>query len=170
MDTIYKQMSSILNSLRERSRMLQAKKSQSIITSILALTGSRHKMRSRQVTGIPSTPVTMGTATPVTATDTQAILAPPVPVKAVQELTLPAPVTVIPVQPPRAESQLGGSCINNLQVNDSSDISMCSSDSEAILMKDYAIKYTLHLESYLALSMLTVYGKYCLKLMSIIGK
>ena len=41
---------------------------------------------------------------------------------------MPVPVTVIPVQPPIVESKLGGSYVNNLQVHDSSNISMCSSD------------------------------------------
>ena len=70
----------------------------------------------------------MGTATPVTTTDAQATPKLPVPVKAVPDPTLPAPVTVIPVQPPMAESQLGGSYINDPQVHDSSNISVCSSD------------------------------------------
>ena len=76
-------------------------------------------------------PVTMSIATPVTATDAQATPMPPIPVKAISELTMPVPVTVIPMQPPMAKSQLGGSYINNLHVHcDSSNISMCSSDSD----------------------------------------
>ena len=46
----------------------------------------------------------MGTATPFTATDALGL-------------------------PPMAESQLGGSYINNPQVHDSSNVSVCSSDS-----------------------------------------
>ena len=77
-------------------------------------------------------PVTMGAATSVTATGAQATPMLPIPVKAIPELTMPPPVTVIPVQPPMADSQLGDSYINNLQVHhDSSNISMCSSDSDA---------------------------------------
>ena len=85
------------------------------------------------MTDIPPTPVTMGTATPAIATDAKATPMLPVSVKAVLELTMPVPVTVtvILVQPPMAESQLGGFYINNLQVHDSSNISMCSSDSDA---------------------------------------
>ena len=63
----------------------------------------------------------MGTATP----------APPVPVQAVPNPTLPDPVTVIPVEPSVAESQLGGCYINNPQVHGSSNISLCSSDLDA---------------------------------------
>ena len=87
-----------------------------------ALTGRK------QVTGISPIPVTVGTATPATATDAQATPMPPAPVEAIPGLTLPAPVTVIPVDPLMEETQLGGSYINNLQVHDSSNISMCSSD------------------------------------------
>ena len=72
----------------------------------------------------------MGTPIPVTATDAQVTSALPVPVKAIPDLTLPAPVTVIPVKPPMAESQLGGSYIKNTQVHDGSNICMCSSDSD----------------------------------------
>ena len=44
---------------------------------------------------------------------------------------MPVPVTVVPMQPPLV-SQLGGCYINNLQVHhDSSNISMCSLDSDA---------------------------------------
>ena len=74
--------------------------------------------------------LTMGKATPVTATDAQATQMLQVPIKAIPDPTMPAPVTVIPMQLPMAESQLGGSYINNLQVHNSSNISMCSSDSE----------------------------------------
>ena len=63
----------------------------------------------------------------------------PVPVKAVPELTMPAPVTVISVQQPIVESQLGGFCINNLQVHDSSNISVHSSywDAQANLKSHF---------------------------------
>ena len=95
------------------------------MTSVFqALIGSRCKTR-RQVTGIPPIPVTMGTTTPVTATDAQATLMPPIPVKTVPEPTMPASVTVIPVQPSMVESQLRGSYINNPQVHhDSGNISV----------------------------------------------
>ena len=100
--------------------------------------------------------MTMGTANPVTAMDAQATPPPPVPVKVIPDPTMPATVTVIPVQPPIAESQPGGSYINNPQVHDSSNISVCSSDSDAqenlrSHLNDKVIKYILHLESYLAM-------------------
>ena len=77
---------------------------------------------------IPSKPVTMGTATPVTATDAKTTTMPPIPVKAIPEPAMPVPVTVIPVLQPMVENQVGGSYINNLQVHDSGNISMCISD------------------------------------------
>ena len=61
----------------------------------------------------------MGIGIPVTATDAQATSMLPIPVKAIPELTVPVPVTVILVQPPMVENQLGGSYINNMQVHDS---------------------------------------------------
>ena len=91
--------------------------------------GSKCRMRGRQLTGIPPTPVMMGTATPVMVTDAQATTMPPIPVKAIPEPLMPVPVMDIPMLPPMVESQLGGSSINNLQGHqDSSNISMCSSD------------------------------------------
>ena len=128
MDAIYQADDQYFDFFEEQIRELQAKKSQGIIRSVfLVLTGSRHKTR-RQVASIPPIPETMGTATPVTATEDQATPMPPLAIEAVPEATMPAPVTVIPMQPPIAESQLGGSYINNLQVHDSSNISVCSSD------------------------------------------
>ena len=74
----------------------------------------------------------IGTATPVTVTDTQATTMQSIPVEAIPELLMLVPVTDIPMQLPMVESQLGGSYINNLQVHhDSSNISMCSSGSNA---------------------------------------
>ena len=75
--------------------------------------------------------MTRDTANPITAMDSQATPVPPVPVKPIPDLTLPVLVTVILVQPPMVESHLGGSYINNPQVHDSCNISMCGSDSDA---------------------------------------
>ena len=63
-------------------------------------------------------------------TDVQTTPAPTVPVKTVPNPTLPVPATVIPWQPPMVENQLGGSYINNMQVHDSCNVSVCSSDSD----------------------------------------
>ena len=116
-DAIYQADDQYLNIFEELVRELKAEKSQGIITGVFwALTGGRCKTRRRQVTGIPPTPVTMGTATPVTATDVQATPTLPMPVKAIPGLPMPMPVTVIPVQPPMAKNQLGGSYINNLPI------------------------------------------------------
>ena len=82
------------------------------------------------MTGILPTLVTSGMTTPVTTTDAQVTPTLPVPVKAIPDPTLPVPVTVIPVKPPIAESQLVGPYINNPQVHDSSNISVCSSDAD----------------------------------------
>ena len=133
MDVIYQADDQYFDFFEEQVKELQAKKNQGIKTSVLlALTGSRHKMRRRQVTGIPLTTVMMDTATPVTVTDVQATTKLLVPVKTIPGSLMPVPVTVIPMQPPIVESQLGGSYINNLQVHhDSSNISRCSSDSDA---------------------------------------
>ena len=155
MDDIYQADDQYLIFFEEQVRELQAEKSHSIIARIFpALTGSRHKTRMIQVTGKPPTPVTIGTATPITATDAKAT---PVPVKVIPDLTLLAPLTVIPMQPPMTESQLAGSYINNPQVNDSSNISVCSLDSDAQEnLKSHfndrlSDKYTIHLESCLAM-------------------
>ena len=72
----------------------------------------------------------MSTATSVPTIDVKATPGLPVPAKAIPDLTLPARATLIPWQPPMAEYQLGGSYINNLQVHDSSNVSVCSSDSD----------------------------------------
>ena len=160
MDAIYQADNQYFDFLEEQIKELQAKKSQGIITSVFwTLTGSRHKSRRRQVTGIPPTAVAIGTATQVTATDAQATPALPVPVTAIPELTIPVPITIIHVQPPIVESQLGGSYINNLQVHDSSNISLCSSDLDAqenpksYFNNRLSDKYTLHLGRYLTVQM-----------------
>ena len=83
----------------------------------------------RQLTDTPPTPVTMGIATPVTVTDAQATTTLPMPVEAIRKSLMPVPVTDILST---AESQLEASCINILQVHqDSTNMSVCSSDSDA---------------------------------------
>ena len=119
MDSSYQANDQYFNFFEEEVKDLQAKKSKGIITSVsfLALTGSRHKIRRRQMTGIPPTPVMMGTVTPVTATDIQATTIKQIPAETVPEPIMSVSVTVIPMQPPMLESQLGGSYINNPQVH-----------------------------------------------------
>ena len=94
--------------------------------------GSRHKTRSRQVTGILPTPVMASLITPTTAADAQTTAAPPAQAETTPELLMPVAVAEVPMQPPMVDSQLGGSCITNAQVyNDSSNVSICGLDSEA---------------------------------------
>ena len=68
---------------------------------------------------------------PITITDVLALTMMPAPVET--ELQSPVPETVLPMQLPIVESQLGTSYINNhsLQVaHDNSNISVCSLDSD----------------------------------------
>ena len=56
--------------LNQQVKELHRERSQGFITSIFrALTGSRHKTRRKQVTGIPPTLVTIGSHTPATPID-----------------------------------------------------------------------------------------------------
>ena len=117
---------------KEQAKSWNAEKNQSIITNVFqVLTGSRCKMRRRQVTSLQPMPVTMGTATPITATDAQPTAMQPVPVETIPELLIPMPITEAPMQLPIGNSQFQGSYITDIQVHhDGSNMSVCSSDSE----------------------------------------
>ena len=83
--------------------------------------------------GIPPTLVMMGLASPIVGTDVPAVTMPPAPAET--ELQPPAvPETVLPMHSPTTESQLGASYINNQSqqvAHDNTNISVCSSDSDA---------------------------------------
>ena len=133
METVYQADDQFFEFFKGQVKELQAERSQSIITSLFqALTGSRHKARRRQVTSIPPTPVTMGSAMPATAGDGKTTTALPVQVLTASELLMPVPVSEVAMQPPMVDSQLGGSYITNMHIhNDGSNVSICSLDSEA---------------------------------------
>ena len=72
-DAIYQATDEYIDFFKEQARELQAEKSHSIITSVfLAITGTRHKNRRRQVMGISPTPVMMGMTNPIIVADTLA--------------------------------------------------------------------------------------------------
>ena len=96
MDAIYQADDQYFELFKEEVRKLQAEKSQSITISVFQdLTGSRCKMRRRQVTSIPITPETTGMASPVTVTDAQATTMLPMLVQAIPKLLISVPVTDI---------------------------------------------------------------------------
>ena len=133
MEPIYQADNQYFEFFKEQVKELQLERSQCIITSVFqALTGSRHKTRRRQVTGIPPPPVTTGTATPVTVADFQATTMPPLHVENASEPLMPVPIAEVPMQLPIVDSQLRGSNITNVQVHhNGSNISVCSLDLEA---------------------------------------
>ena len=84
------------------------------------------------MTDIPPTPVTTGLSTSATTADAQATTMPPIQVETAPEPLMPGPVAEVPIQLPMVDNQLGGSYITNVQAhNDSSNVSICSLDSEA---------------------------------------
>ena len=81
---------------------------------------------------IPSTPVTMGIASPNMITDAPAVTMLPAPEET--EPKPPVPETALPMQSPIVECQLGTSYINNQSqqvTHDNTNISVCSWDFEA---------------------------------------
>ena len=65
MNTICKASDEDLNLFKTQVRELNAERNESILTSIFRIiTGTRHKTRRRQVTGIPPKPITPGVASP----------------------------------------------------------------------------------------------------------
>ena len=133
-DTIYQVNDQYFDLFEEQVKELQAERSQSIITSAFhALTGTRHKTKRRHVTGITPIPLMVGMTSPAIGTGAPAVAMPPAPVET--KLQPPAvSETTSPIQSPTTESQLGASHINSQSqqvVNDNSNISVCSLDSEA---------------------------------------
>ena len=129
-----RKMTNNMTSSKNRPKKCKVEKSRSIITSVFqAVTGTRHKNRRRQVTGIPPTPMTMGISSPIVCTDAPALTMPPAPVET--ELKPPTmPESVLPMQLPTTESQLGASYIDNHSqqvAHNNTNISVCSSDSDA---------------------------------------
>ena len=115
------------------------------MTSVFrACTGTRHKARSRQVTGIPLTLITLDTASPAVmpsvagnpgmpvtnANPGQEALTTALNAQAMEEQELPAPETALPATTANNESQLGISYLNNCanQTSPGNNISVCSSD------------------------------------------
>ena len=143
MGVIYEPSGEGFNFFKAQVRELNAERNQSILTSIFrTITGTRHKTRRRQVTGIPTMPITLGVASPTvmpsaattmgmpvttttpaqeamavtTVLDTPAIVMPPIlTASSVSETEheLSVPDTTLPVQPAINESQLGASYLNN---------------------------------------------------------
>ena len=140
MDVIYEAFDEDFNFFETQVRELNAERNQSILTCIFrTITGTRHKTRRRQVTSIPSMPITLGVASPTvipsvvkalattTVLDTQANA----PAATEMEHELSVPETVLPVHPSTNESQLGASYLNICvhQVVQNTNVCMCSSDS-----------------------------------------
>ena len=110
MDVIYQAADEGFNFLENQVRDLKAERNQSIITSTFrTLTGTRHKTRRKQVTGIPPMPITQGAViptvipsvvanpeTPVTnANPGQEVLTTALDAKAMKEGELSAPETAL---------------------------------------------------------------------------
>ena len=73
MDMVYQANDWYFEFLNQQVKELYMERSQGFITSIFrVLTGSRHKTRRKQVTGIPPVLVTIGSHTPATPIDAQA--------------------------------------------------------------------------------------------------
>ena len=105
MEVIYQGDDQYFAFLEEQANEVNAEKNQSIITSVFqAFIDSRVKMRRRQVTGLPPMPVTVDTATSVTATDTQPTAMLPLLVNTIPEPLIPMPITEAPMQPPIGNS------------------------------------------------------------------
>ena len=111
-----------------------------------ALTGSWHKTRRRQVAGILSTPMTVGSTTPNIVPDAQ--VTPINVLEALVKTTLPAPVNTIQAEPATGplmlepieevqmqqqgmDSQCGGSYITNMQTENVGSVSLYNVDSVA---------------------------------------
>ena len=128
-------MNSTLEYFEGQVRELQAERSQGIITSVFgALMGSRHKTRRRQVTSIPSTPVTAGSATTTTVPDMPVTSTPPTQVNIVlvePASELPEPIAEMTIHQPGVDSQLGLYIANTQVHNDGNNVSLCSLDLEA---------------------------------------
>ena len=121
MDVIYQPADQDFNFFKAQVRELDAKRNQSIITSIFrTLTGTRCKNRRRQVTGIPPMPITAGATSPTIIPSMAATLGMPVTIMtpaqkalaavldtpAMVEQELSVPETILPVQPATNESQV----------------------------------------------------------------
>ena len=98
METVYQVDDQCFEFFEGQVREWQVERNQGFITSVFqTLIGSRHKTRRRQVTGIPPTPVTSGSATPVTAPDAQATMVLPTQVETAQIKSTPEPLISIPI-------------------------------------------------------------------------
>ena len=120
MENSYPADEQYFNFLEGQVRELKAEKNQSILATVFrVLTGSRYRMRRRQVTAIPPTLVTLE-STPTSDPYVGTLMTPPAPSKTEQDETaleqlVPIPIVEIPMQP-SVYNQLGGSYIIEMQV------------------------------------------------------
>ena len=96
-------------------------RSQGLITSVFrALTGSRHKTRRKQVTGMLPTLVTIGSYTPATSIDcpaTKTLLGNMTQAELVARLPSPVHMNEEPVEESGTNNQLGESYVADVQHN-----------------------------------------------------
>ena len=122
--------------LKGQAGELKAEKNQSILATVFrALTGSSHRTKRRQVTGILPTAVTLE-STPASDTDVGTDIKQLAPSKTKQDESEPeqlAPISIVEVPTqPGFDIQLESSYIIEMQVqNDSHHISVCSLNLEA---------------------------------------
>ena len=135
MDVIYQAADKDFNFFEAQVKELDAERNQSIITSIFGtLTGTRHKIRRRQFTSIPSMPIHLGAASPIIIPSVAETPGMPVTITSPgQEALAEVPKTAPPVTTANNESQLGASYQNNHihQVIPNNNVPVCSSDSFA---------------------------------------
>ena len=137
MDVIYQAADEDFNFFQTQARELDAERNKSISTSLLrTITGTRHKTGRRQVTGIPSMPITPGVASPTIIPSVATSLGMPVIIRTTVQHALAAttvldtpamapaateiehelslPETILPVHPSTNESQLGAYLNNHV--------------------------------------------------------
>ena len=123
MENVYQVDDQYFKFFENQVKELNGKRSQGIFASVFrAFTGSRCKTRRRQLMGIPQTPVTIGSTTPITVLNAPItpMNVPEVPVTTTplaQVNTIQAepamlePIEEVLMQQPGVDSQLGGSYI-----------------------------------------------------------
>ena len=138
MENVYPTDERYFNFLEDQVKELKAEKNQSNSASMFqALTGSRHRTRRRQVTGIPPMPIT-SESTPVSNLEVVTVTTPPELSKTEQielapEKLVPVPVVEVHMQP-SVNNQLEGSYTMEAQVMQVENVSCHTSISSLTLL------------------------------------